>query len=351
MHNIKRIFALIALAATGVMPVVSLAQTAPLMPPPQNACMDFSAVIKLNPGNDPADQVGLLNLQLALSKEGFNVDAAEFGHFGKSTRSAVAKFQEKYVSDILAPFGLTKGTGFPGTITRLKLQVLYGCRASASVPVPTSGIKLAITNLVLDSNGVSATFCNQGTSDLPTAPFRIRLNGINRDFEAIGAQKAGTCTTDTWKYETWGLSYDPGATFTAIGLIDPNNVYKIGSLAFPASQSQSASVKVPALPGAHLSVRSVILKSTGVQATFCNLGTVTLTSFPVNIVLNGVTKSFDIPEAYAAGKCQPKQWTYDTWGLTYTPGTVYSATVSVDPNNVIQETNEFDNVATVVGTP
>lgn len=65
-------------------------------------------------------------LQEALRREGFVVEDAR-GEFGRTTEGAVSRFQEKYQSEVLAPFNLTQGTGFVGIATRKKLNVLYEC--------------------------------------------------------------------------------------------------------------------------------------------------------------------------------------------------------------------------------
>jgi len=46
------------------------------------------------------------------------------GNFFNLTLQAVIRFQEKYASEILAPYGLQKGTGFVGSATRQKLNQL-----------------------------------------------------------------------------------------------------------------------------------------------------------------------------------------------------------------------------------
>ena len=73
---------------------------------------------------DQGDEV--VKLQEALIKEGLLAQGLNTGWFGSLTKAAVIKFQEKYASEILAPSGLTKGTGLVASATRAKLNKLLG---------------------------------------------------------------------------------------------------------------------------------------------------------------------------------------------------------------------------------
>jgi peptidoglycan hydrolase-like protein with peptidoglycan-binding domain len=74
-------------------------------------------------------------LQTALQNDGESVTAT--GTFDDQTAAAVTSFQEKYASTILAPYGLSNGTGYAGKSTRAELNSLFGCTGSNPVtPTP-----------------------------------------------------------------------------------------------------------------------------------------------------------------------------------------------------------------------
>ncbi len=74
---------------------------------------------------DHGDQVKLLQSWLKEDRVVYP-EGIISGWFGPLTRAAVTRFQEKYASDILAPQGLSRGTGIVDAKTRIKLNDLYG---------------------------------------------------------------------------------------------------------------------------------------------------------------------------------------------------------------------------------
>jgi len=106
----------------------SQTETNPLSPPTQSLA-PFTKYLRFLQQNADVKRLQIFlnqNSDTRLANSGPGSLGKETNLFGRLTLKAVIKFQEKYAQDILAPWKLTKGTGFVGKTTIGKINQLLG---------------------------------------------------------------------------------------------------------------------------------------------------------------------------------------------------------------------------------
>ena len=91
--------------------------------------MPFGQGVKLGILNNliqgsSGDEVKIL--QELLIKERVYPEGLITGFFGELTKQSVIRCQEKYAAEILAPVGMTQGSGYFGASSRAKANALLG---------------------------------------------------------------------------------------------------------------------------------------------------------------------------------------------------------------------------------
>jgi hypothetical protein len=161
------------------------------------ACAITSFARNLSQGTSGADVQCLQRIlnsaaDTMVASSGVGSPGSETTYFGALTKAAVVKFQNKYASEILAPVGLTAGTGFVGPATRPKLNTMIG-GGGIIPPPPITGpgltVALAadnpISTTLVDNQSVAPlakyTFTNGNNTATSVTQLKLIRRGVSAD--------------------------------------------------------------------------------------------------------------------------------------------------------------------------
>lgn len=179
-------------SATSTLPVVA------------SCDMYLTAFIKPGAKND-AEQV--MRLQ-SLLNESEDAALAVNGEYDAQTIAAVHAFQMKYASDILAPWGATKSTGFVYLTTKKKVNEIY-CKMTKEFPLTNEEVQTIAKTKSQISGSVTAP---RGSATTPK-PASTEVTPVNENEVGSAAKESQTAAAGESATRSLNRLWDPVRNF------------------------------------------------------------------------------------------------------------------------------------------
>ena len=293
----------------------------------------------LKQGDTGADVMELqkfLNRDAAtqVSASGVGSAGSESSYFGPATKAAVIKFQNKYAASVLAPAGLSAGTGFFGALSRAKANEMNaGSTSTPTNPNPTYPTGSTL-NVTLASNSPAATALVDGQAIAHLASFTFtNTSAVEAKVTNLVLNRTGVSADSTLTnvYLFDGAVRLTDAATVSQGKITLNNAG--GLFTVPAGSSKT------------VSVRSDIAESTSGQ-----LVGVALVSVESTATVSGMFPVAGANHSVASATLGTVVFTYTgPSNATDNPGTevrVFEASTVVSTNAARLEALTFENRGT-----
>ncbi len=186
---------------------------------------------------DPATQVAMT---------GAGSPGNETSYFGPATKAAVIKFQNKYASEILAPVGLSAGTGYWGQSTRAKANAMEIARAAAASAGSGSGDNSTTTPTGSDLTVSAAaqpgnSLAPQSAANLPFTKFTLTAGASDMTFDSVTVELVGLA--DKAAFSSVALMDEDGNILGLTKTLNSNDQATIGeTTTIPAGMSKTFTV-------------------------------------------------------------------------------------------------------------
>lgn len=239
--------------------------------------------------------------QTRVATSGVGSPGNESSYYGPATARAVSKFQEKYATQVLAPFGLSKGTG--GFYTSTRKQANSMCAVVSSTPTPivttppvnTGGYNTPPIRVVSgDTLSVTAgrqigdSYALQAAQRVPFTSFVLTAGSEDVRIEGIQVTRVGLSSSDA--IDSVALVDSNGVQIGSSRSLNSRDEATLGgNLVIPRNRSMTLAL-VANMATEDVSAGAVI----GLEVTSVTADVAVQGQFPIRGAMHAVADSVDL---------------------------------------------------------